>query len=180
MNKYTQHYTVSEILDANGKLKQTVTYKGPYYRFQVDSETYKRLKLVYAAFAAVTLLAYFLAALLGASSMGAGGAPAFFVVIPFVLLLLPLGMCAGKIIMFLPLSERLEFPQYDKYVTALRTYSILFLVFSAFLLAGQLVYLAFFPANLHDFFLAALAAVLAGAGAFFRRFQNKYICTVDA
>jgi hypothetical protein len=70
MNKYTQYYAVSEILDNNGKRKQTVTYKGPYYQFQVESETYKRMKLVYAAFAAVTLISYVLAALLGASSMG--------------------------------------------------------------------------------------------------------------
>ncbi len=180
MNKYTQYYTVSEILDGNGKRKQTVTYTGPYYRFQVDSETYKKMKFAYAAFAAVTVLAYVLAALLGASSMGEGGAPAFFVVLPFVLLLLPLGMCAGKIFMFLPLEERLTFPQYDKYVKALKTYAVLFLVFSVLLLIGQLVYLAFFPANTHDFFFAALAAVLAGAGVFFRWFQNKYICTLDA
>ncbi len=180
MNKYTQYYAVSEILDNNGKRKQTVTYKGPYYQFQVESETYKRMKLVYAAFAAVTLISYVLAALLGASSMGAGGAPAFYVVLPFVLLLLPLGMCAGKIFMFLPLKERLTFPQHDKYVTALKTYGMLYLIFSVLLLIGQLVYLAFFPANTHDFLFAALAVVLAGAGVFFRWFQSKYICTLDA
>lgn len=180
LDKYASYYTTTEILDETGKRKRAQLYNGAYYRYQVDSPTFKKIKIAHAAFAAACALLYACAAVFSGASLGVGGAPAFYVAIPFVLLCLPAGMCIGKCTMFLTLPQRLEFPQYDRYVAALKTWVILLIACGAATLLGQLVYLVLAGAGAREIAFVFPIAALTAAGALFRRFQDKYICTAEA
>ncbi len=174
LDRYASYYEINEILNERGKRRQVLTYRGPSYCYDVDEATFRRIKLAYAAFAVGGAALYAWAALLGASSIGS--APAFYVVLPFVLLLLPLGMCAGKMVLFLFLSRKLEFPQYDRYVRRLHTWIVLCFAFSAATLLGQLVYLVLGNGGGRDALFAAAAALLAAAAALVLRLQKRYPC----
>lgn len=178
MDKYASYYSVLEELAPNGKTKKHVTYNGPYYSFSIDDAAYKKLKATYTAFVGLMLLCYLAIALIGASSLGAGRTPALYTSLPYVLLIFPLGMCVGKVFLFLFLPSRLEFPSYDKYVVHLKTYSVILLTLSIITLLGQLIYLILTPsAPVADIMFAVLSAVLSCVSVCFLRVQHKYICT---
>lgn len=179
-DKYASYYTVIETLAPSGKAKKQVIYKGIYYSFHLDDAAYKKLKIIYAAFAGIMLVCYLVIALINASSLGAGHTPAFYTALPFVLLVFPVGMCAGKVFLFQFLPGRLEYPKYDKYVANLKTYSVILLALSLATFIGQLFYLTLSPDTpASDLLFAALAAGLTFLSVCFLRMQHKYICTPE-
>ncbi len=180
LDKYASYYTANDILDENGKRRRAHLYTGRYYRYPVDAATFKKIKIVHAVFAAFCALVYACAAVFSGPSLGVGGAPAVYVAMPFVLLLLPIGMCLGKCAMFLTLPQRLEFPQFDRYVTALKAWVVLLIAFGAAALVGQIVYLILAGASAREIAFACLLAALTAAGALFLRFQGKYKCTIES
>jgi len=180
MDKYASYYSITEMLAPNGRTKKHVTYIGPYYSFHIDDSAYKKIKTMYAAFAGLMLLCYLAIALIGASSLGTGRPPAIYTALPFVFLIFPLGMCVGKVFLFLFLPGRLEYPKYDKYVVQLKTYSVILLALSLATLVGQLVYLILWRNTpVPDLLFAALAVVLTFLSVCFLRTQHKYICTPE-
>jgi hypothetical protein len=179
-DKYASCYTVIENITPNGKTKKQVIYNGIYYSFHLDDAAYKRLKNMYAAFAGLMLVCYFVIAFIKASSLGAGHTPALYTALPFVFLLVPIGMCAGKVFLLLFLPNKLEYPKYDKYVVHLKTYSAILFALCVATLVGQLAYLILSPDTpVSDYLFAVLAAFLTFLSVCFLREQRKYICTPE-
>ena len=126
------------------KIGSTIRYKGKHYRFTIEQPALNWRK---AAFVFSLLFALLLFAAVGLSdspALGAGGgAGAIYVLLPYVVLLLPLGLGFARALLLVLKSAPMEYAEYDKYMVQQKTVLLVSLVLSLILLLGELVFLLF-------------------------------------
>lgn len=126
------------------RVGKTVQYKGKHYRFDMERLLLNRRKAAYLTLLAAALGAYLAIGLSGAASLGAVGKPAaIYVVLPYILLLLPLGLGIGRAFLLILKTQPLEYAEYDKYLVQQRGVFIAALVLCGCLAAGSLAFLLF-------------------------------------
>lgn len=166
-----------------GKVKKEVVYKGKYYSFNLTDSERLKMKGAYGALMLLAISLYGFMGLTGTGALGAGGAQAaFYVLLPYVIALLPLGMCVAKTIMLIFGPEKMEYGQYDKNVVMLKSYSIFLAVCGGVTLAGEIVYTfvtegASLDISTSDGLFALLALIFILVASSFTKLQSTYKCT---
>jgi hypothetical protein len=126
------------------RVGRTVQYKGKHYRLDMEKPLLNRRKAVYLTLLAVALGVYLAIGLSGAASLGAVGKPAaIYVVLPYILLLLPLGLALARAFLLIIKTKPLEYAEYDKYLVQQRGVLISALVICGCLAAGCIAFLLF-------------------------------------
>jgi hypothetical protein len=126
------------------KIGSTIRYKGKHFRFNMEQPALNWRK---AAFLLLLLIALALFVLIGFSdspALGAGGhASAIYVILPYALLLLPLGLGFARALLLAVKTVPLEYAEYDKYMVQQKPTLLAALGLSLVLLAGELAFLLF-------------------------------------
>ncbi len=137
MFKRTRDY--AKDYERDGK---SVRYTGKVYLLNLPKPQLNLKKSIYliSLFAAVAL--YVALGFSGSAALGGGGTPAaVYVVLPYVGLLLPLGLGLARAVLLVLHSKSLEFAEYDKYLVQQKGVFIGMLALSGCLSIGLLVYL---------------------------------------
>ena len=146
------------------KIGSAVHYKGKLYRFTIEQPALNWRK---AAFVLSLLVALGLFALIGLSdapALGAGGhASAIYVILPYVLLLLPLGLGLARALLLAIKTAPLEYAEYDKYMLQQKPVLLGALILSLILLAGELAFLLFGEAETAAQFASLVETALCAA-----------------
>lgn len=159
------------------KIGSTVHYKGKHYRFEMEQPALNRRKAVYvlSLFAALVLFVF-----IGVSkspALGAGGGPApVYVLIPYVGLLLPLGLGLARAVLLAFKSRPMEYAEYDKYLVQQKGVLLSALVLNGVLLLGMLVYLLFGQSKLSTQWISLVEAAACAACIFlaFRQYHALF------
>ena len=159
------------------KIGSTVHYKGKHYRFEIEQPALNRRKAVYvlSLFAALVLFVF-----IGVSkspALGAGGGPApVYVLIPYVGLLLPLGLGLARAVLLSFKSRPMEYAEYDKNLVQQKGVLLSALVLNGVLLLGMLAYLLFGQSKLSTQWIALVEAAACAACIFlaFRQYHALF------
>ncbi len=165
-----------------GKVKKEVVYKGKYYSFRLTDAERLKMKGAYGVLMLLLISLYGFMGLTGSAALGAGGAQAaFYVLLPYVITLLPLGMCVAKTFMLIFGPEKMEYGQYDKNVVMLKSYSIFLAVSIGVTLVGEIIYTLVTKGQTLDIstpdgLFAMLALIFTGISVGFIKLQSTYKC----
>jgi hypothetical protein len=126
------------------RVGRTVQYTGKHYRFDIERGLLIRRKIIYLLSLAAALGVFIAIGLSGANAFGGVGKPAAaYVVLPYILLLLPLGLASARAFLLIIKKKPLEYAEYDKYLVRQRAVLISALVLCGCLAAGSLAFLLF-------------------------------------
>ncbi|MEG1548353.1 MAG: hypothetical protein RR232_05960 [Clostridia bacterium] len=175
---YANDYKIVSETAKNGKTKKHTVYTGKYYRYDMPKENLRALKLIYAVCAIGFVALYLAMGFSGSLSLGGDGESATaYVVLPYVILLLPVAMCAAKVAGIICTRGDFEFAQYDKYVLGLRKYSVVLTVSAVACAVGIVIYIiAHSKVSYADIIFSGAALANTALGLFFIRIQDRYDC----
>ena len=130
--KYSGDYELQDVPSKNGKgIKTVAVYRGDYWRCVLGDEEYRTaLRKMLALLAGISLL-YIAMGVLPTGAIGSSGAAAPYVLLPFIALLLPIGMSWGKTVLLSRARRELERREYDQWVVRLHGYSTAMLACAA-------------------------------------------------
>ncbi len=161
----------------------TVHYRGKHYRFAMERPELTRRKTAYAALLLAALALFAAAGFSGAPALGAGGGQApIYVMLPYVVLLLPLGLGLARAVMLALISRPLEFAEYDKYLVRQKAALLAALILGCATVAGMAAFSFFAGADASAHVLALAETVLCTACIFFalRQHHALFACvTID-
>jgi len=141
MLQHTRNY--AKDYERTGK-KGEVRYIGRHYRFSLEAAGLKRIKICYALLLFAALGLYAAVGVSGSAAFGGAGTPAaFYVALPYVALLLPLGLAFARMLLLVFLSRPLEYAEYDKYLVRQKGVFFFALALSGVLTVGLAVFLLF-------------------------------------
>lgn len=165
--KYVNDYEIK----VEGKKKVTV-YRGEYYYIQADEKQIRKLKCQYSIVMATLLLIFALGGFINN-----GGSRAFYVIMPYVVLMIPLFYMTLASIQFALMRERLQRIDFDAIVTRLKKTGAVVIGLCSMTVIGEIVYLAIYfnTVNRGKEFLFLAAAFSIGILTFvFRKLQDQY------
>ena len=114
MLKRTRNYARDYIQSSDNG---AVQYAGKHYCFALEESMLRCMKRRYALLLFAAAVLYIAIGLLGSVAFGGAGVPAAIsVVLPYVGLLLPLGIACGRAAMLAKTRRPLEFAEYDRYL----------------------------------------------------------------
>jgi len=124
------------------KIGSTVRYKGKHYRFTIEQPALNWRKAVFVLSLLFALVLFVLIGISDSPALGAGGETgAIYVLLPYVALLLPLGLGFARALLLAFKTVALEYAEYDKYMVQQKPALLAALSLSLVLLAGELVFL---------------------------------------
>lgn len=126
----------------------TTRYKGKHYRISMEQPARDLRKAAYALLLLCALGLFAAVGFSGSAALGAGGAAPVYVVLPYVLLLLPLGLGLARALLLAMKSQPMEYAEYDKYVVRQKAVLVAALTLNLVLLFGMLTFLFFGGADL--------------------------------
>jgi hypothetical protein len=156
------------------RVGKSVRYTGKYYRFDMPKTEQNGRKAAYVLllFGAVAL--YILAGLSGSAAFGGAGKPAApYVVLPYVGLLLPLGLGLGRAGLLAMKKGPLEYAEYDRYLVQQKGVLIAALALGGCVFFGQTVYVLFGGGSLPRE-IAAAAGFLLCEVCIYAAFRQKH------
>lgn len=127
--KYKKDYTIT---------KKDILYTGDYYTSAIDAGNKKKIVLQ-----CILALALLTALFLGAGFLNNDGSRNFFIVMPFIFLVLPMLYFGMGIYHLCRVGERMEFAQMDKSIGRLYRCAVGMQVLSAYLCAADFMFLFF-------------------------------------
>ncbi len=126
------------------QIGSTVRYKGKYYRLNLEQPVLNRRKIVYTALLLLSLVFFVTIGFSDSAALGAKGGPApIYVLLPYVGLLLPLGLGFARAVLLVLKSRPLEHAEHDKYIVQQKGVLLTALVLCGILFLGMLVFLLF-------------------------------------
>ncbi|MEA5040753.1 MAG: hypothetical protein VB086_13095 [Clostridiaceae bacterium] len=179
--KYKDDYELQDAPHLNGKGTRTVAvYKGGYWRYELSDREYRRfLWRMVLLLVGMTGL-YAAMAILPAGPLGSSGPAAPYVLLPYAMLLFPLGMCWGKVLSLAFAGRELQRREYEQWVVRRRQYTVALLLCAAAAGAGGLVYTV---ANrdaekiVQNVWFVLLAALMTALCWIFLLLQDHAVCT---
>lgn len=124
------------------RVGKSVRYTGKHYRLDLEQPGLNRRKAAYLLLLICAAGLYVAAGLSGAASFGAAGKPAaIYVVLPYIVLLLPLGLAIGRAFLLAVKTKPMEYGEYDKYLVQQRGVLFAALGLCACLILGNLAFL---------------------------------------
>lgn len=156
------------------RIGSTVRYKGKYYRFTLDQPALNRRKAVYALSLLVALVLFVAIGFSGSPALGGGGLPTpAYVVLPYVVLLLPLGLGLARAVLLVFKTRPLEFAEYDKNLVQQKGILLVALGLCAALLLGLFLFLFFGNGDKGGQWLAIAETAVSG-GCIFLAFRQYH------
>ncbi|MEA4915738.1 MAG: hypothetical protein VB061_14320 [Christensenella sp.] len=150
------------------RIGSTVHYKGKHYRIQIEQPALNRRKAVYVLCLFAALILYVLIGFSDSSALGAGGGPSpIYVLIPYVGLLLPLGLSFARALLLVFKSRPLEYAEHDKYLVQQKGMLLSALIVNGVLLIGMIVFLILHADNRAAQVLALAESALCASCIFF-------------
>jgi hypothetical protein len=146
----------------------TVHYKGKHYRFTLNQPALNWRKAAYVLSLLAALALFVAIGFSGTAALGAGGGrtPAY-VVLPYVVLLLPLGLGLARAVLLAFKSRPMEYAEYDKYLVQQKGVLLAALGLSGILFLGMVAFLLFGNADVSGQWAALAEAGLCTACIFF-------------
>ncbi len=127
---------------------KSVCYTGKHYRLAMPRPELNRRKAAYLLLLICSAGLYLSVGLSGAASLGGAGEPAaFYVVLPYVVLLLPLGLAFVRALLLTVKNKPLEYAEYDKYLVRQKGALIAALILCGCLILGNAAFLFFAAAR---------------------------------
>ena len=165
------------------RIGSTVRYKGKHYRFTLEQPALNRRKVVYVLSLLIALLLFVAVGFSGSRALGGGGLPTpAYVVLPYVVLLLPLGLGFARALLLVIRTRALEFAEYDKNLVQQKGILLSALVLCGVLLLGLFVFLFIGNADKTGQWLAIAETTLCGGCIFiaFRQYHALFgAITID-
>ena len=155
------------------KIGSTVHYKGKHYRFELEQPALNRRKAVYVLSLIAALALFVFVGLSKSPALGAGAPAPAYVILPYVGLLLPLGLGLARAMLLAFKSRPMEYAEYDKYLVQQKGVLLSALVLNGVLLLGMLVYLPIGQSKLSTQWIA-LAEAAACAACIFLAFRQYH------
>lgn len=156
------------------RIGNTLHYKGKHYRFEIEQPALNRRKAVYALSMVAALICYLLIGFSDSAALGAGGGPApIYVLLPYVGLLLPLGLGVARALLLVFKSRPLEYAEYDKYLVQQKGVLVSALAAGGILLLGMVIFLFLGHADQTAQMIALAEAALCAA-CIFLAFQQYH------
>lgn len=158
------------------KIGSTVHYKGKHYRFELEQPALNRRKAVYVLSLVAALALFVFVGLSKSPALGAGGPAPVYVILPYVGLLLPLGLGLARAMLLAFKSRPMEYAEYDKYLVQQKGVLLSALVLNGVLLLGMLVYLPIGQSKLSTQWIALAEAAVCAACIFlaFRQYHALF------
>lgn len=124
------------------KIGKKVTYKGIYYHFTIEQPRLIRTKIVYLLSLIAALALYVAIGFSGSVALGGGGTQtALYVILPYVGLLLPLGLATARALLLVLKSTALEFAEYDKYLVQQKGMILIALILGGCVFVALVIFL---------------------------------------
>lgn len=156
------------------RIGSTVHYKGKRYQFEMEQPALNRRKAVYALSLFAALVLFAVIGFSDSAALGAGGGPSpVYVLIPYVGLLLPLGLSFARALLLVFKSRPLEYAEYDKYLVQQKGMLLSALIISGVLLVGMIAFLILHADNRAAQLLALAESALC-AGCIFFAFRQHH------
>ena len=156
------------------KIGSTVHYKGKHYRFQIEQPALNRRKAVYVFALLAAIVLFVLVGVSDSAALGAGGGPApVYVLLPYVGLLLPLGLGLARAVLLAFKSRPLEYAEYDKNLVQQKGILLSALILNGILLLGMIVFLLFGKSDVTAQW-STIAEAAACAACIFLAFQQYH------
>jgi hypothetical protein len=131
------------------QIGSTVRYIGKHYRLTLEQPAQNRRKAAYVFSLIAAFVLFVAVGFSGSPALGAGGgATPMYVVLPYVVLLLPLGLGLARAVLLAAKSKPLEHAEFDKYMVQQKGVLLGSLVVCGLLILGELVFLFFGGAGL--------------------------------
>lgn len=122
----------------------TIVYKGKHYRITMEQPAQNLRKAAYVLLLFFALGLFFAVGFSGSAALGAGGgATPIYVVLPYVALLLPLGLGVARALLLALKSRPMEYAEYDKYLVQQKPVLLAALALNLLLVLGMLAFLLF-------------------------------------
>ena len=126
------------------RIGSTVRYKGKHYHLTMEQPALNRRKALYVLLLLIALALFVAVGFSGSPALGAGGGTTpIYVVLPYVLLLLPLGLGLSRAVLLAFHSRPLEYAEYDKYLIQQKAVLLAALVLNGILFLGESAFLLF-------------------------------------
>lgn len=185
--KYLGDYKIVEEPKANGKgVRRRSVYTGKYWHYDMDDDAFRGLKWIYGGLSVIWIAAIvcgllFIKCTALGNARGGGGlnqAGIVYVMLPYVLQIVPAMIAAGKTVMLALAPRYMERFQYDDCVVRLRTWLVIGVAAAGATFVGELIAIIFSAEKfvLWGAVLLALEAVLALLCWFFIRVYDRYRC----
>ena len=146
------------------RIGSTVRYKGKHYRLTMEQPAQNQRMAAYVFSLAVALALFVAIGFSGSPALGAGGkGTPLYVVLPYVLLLLPLGLGLARAVLLAFKSRPLEYAEYDKYLAQQKGVLLSALALNGILLLSMIAFLLFGGAQAAAQWMAIAETVLSGA-----------------
>ena len=153
----------------------TARYIGKHYRLNLPQPELKKRKLIYLLSLVAAAGLFVSLGLLGSAAFGgAGKQAAFYVVLPYVGLLLPLGLALSRALLLVVKARPMEFAEYDKYLVQQKGALVAALALAGALALGQVAFLLFGGVVASWQELAALGTIMLCIGCIFTAFQQHH------
>lgn len=159
------------------KIGSTVRYKGKHYRFTIEQPALSWRKAAYVLSLLFALLLFAASGVSDSPALGAGGGVgAIYVLLPYVILLLPLGLGFARALLAALKSAPMEYAEYDKYMVQQKAVLLFGLALSLILLIGELLFLFFSGQEIAPQWLAIAETALCAACIFtaFRQYHALF------
>ena len=145
------------------KIGSTVHYKGKHYRFELEQPALNRRKAVYVLSLVAALALFVFVGLSKSPALGAGGPARVYVILPYVGLLLPLGLGLARAMLLAFKSRPLEYAEYDKNLVQQKGVLLSALILNGILLLGMIAFLFFGKSNFSAQWITIAEAAACGA-----------------
>ena len=146
------------------KIGGTVHYKGKRYRFKIEQPALNRRKAVYVFALIAAIVLFVLIGFSDSAALGAGGGPApAYVLLPYVGLMLPLGLGLARAALLAFKSRPLEYAEYDKNLVQQKGVLLSALILNGILLLGMIAFLFFGKSNFSAQWITIAEAAACGA-----------------
>ncbi|WP_066715734.1 hypothetical protein [Clostridium sp. Marseille-P299] len=133
--KYRKDYE-SHIEVQGKRKKKTLIYKGKYYKIDINQEELKNMKIKYAIFSALTMLAFIFVGL-----QNTEGSRKFYIILPYIFTFLPIFYEIMGTIKLITNKQKMTFVEYDTSIQRIKRSTIGILIFSLSSSFGEIIFL---------------------------------------
>lgn len=153
--KYIKDYDLVEVEDEQGRVKQTVIYKGDYFTLDLEERQIKQSKRIFIILSFAVLLIH-----IAAGFVANPGTYKFYVALPYTIAFLPLFFLIMAVFRLPSEKRRYRKEEIGLSYDRIRKNSLFYLILTAVGLLGMLAYMFFFrgdaPLSLELVFYALL------------------------